>query len=47
MKKLIVKFDTFFASFALLMSIVAANQACGFFNHQAELPKNVKNLRKF
>jgi cyclic lactone autoinducer peptide len=47
MKKLLVKFDTVLASFALLLSVVAANQACGFFNHQPELPKNVKNLRKF
>lgn len=47
MKKLLIKADTVLASFALLLSIVAANQACGFFTHQPELPKNVKNLRKF
>lgn len=47
MNKIFSKIDTVVASFALLLSVIAANQACGFFLHQPELPDSVKRLRKF
>lgn len=47
MKKLWNGFNGLAASFALMMSIVAANQSCTLFMHQPELPENVKTLRKF
>jgi len=47
MKKIINKFGTVVVSFALVLSVIAANQACAFFAYQPELPDSVKSLRKF
>lgn len=47
MKKTFNKFENVVASLALVISVVAANQVCTYFVHQPELPKSVKNLRKF
>jgi cyclic lactone autoinducer peptide len=47
MKKILRKFDTVVASFALVLSVIAANQACALFAHQPKLPDSVRSLRKF
>lgn len=47
MKNLLNKYAVVMASFALMISVVAANQVCVLFAHQPRLPESVKQLRKF
>ncbi|MEA3424006.1 MAG: cyclic lactone autoinducer peptide [Bacillota bacterium] len=47
MKKVLRKFDGWIATFALMVSVVAANQVCTYFLYQPELNDDVKELRKF
>ena len=47
MKKNLMKFSGFFASFAFLVAVMSANRTCIMLINQPELPKSVKALRKF
>jgi AgrD protein len=47
MKKNMFRLSSLFASFALVVATLSANQSCFFLINQPELPKGVKALRKF
>lgn len=47
MKKMLSKYGSFFAAFALVVTTYTANSACMFIMHQDELPAGAKSLRKF
>lgn len=49
MKKLLLKANmaNVLGAFALLITVVSANQSCVFIFHQPEAPDELKQLRKF
>lgn len=47
MTRLVSKFGTVIAAFAMLMTVLAANSACVFFTHQEKMPEGADRLRKF
>ena len=47
MKKILRKIEPVVASFALVLSVIAANRACALFAHQPKLSDRVRSLRKF
>lgn len=47
MKKLILRMGSMLAGLALLVSVVSVNSTCCFYNHQPNLPKEMKKYRRF
>lgn len=47
MTRLIEKYRTAIAAFALLLVTFAANSTCTYTLYQEEIPEQAKNLRKF
>jgi len=47
MKKFILKYGSFVAALALLVTTMTENSACIFYMHQEKLPESAKKLRKF
>jgi len=45
--RLFSKFAGVLTAFAMLVSVISANQGCGFHYGQAPTPSNLKKLRKF
>lgn len=46
MKKIMYKFASVFASFALLVTVANVNSSCFFMAYQPELPENANRLKK-
>ncbi len=47
MRKLVLKFGSVIASFALMITALNVNTTCHFLIHQPKLPKGAEKLRKF
>lgn len=47
MKKFLLKYGSYVAALALLITSMTENSACIFYMHQSKLPESAKKLRKF
>jgi len=47
LKKLVLKFGSAIASFALMITALNVNTTCYFLIHQPKLPKGAEKLRRF
>lgn len=47
MRKSVLRFAGLFASFAMVVSVIGANQSCALLISQPVVPESVKALRKF
>lgn len=47
MKNVIKKYGKHIAALALMVTVSAANTACGWLIYQPKVPDNLKNFRKF
>jgi len=47
LKKLVLKFGSAIASFALMITALNVNTTCYFLIHQPKLPKGSEKLRRF
>ena len=47
MKKLLTKYGSILAAFALVVTTMTMNSTCIFVTHQEKLPEAAKKLRKF
>ncbi|WMJ77722.1 MULTISPECIES: cyclic lactone autoinducer peptide [unclassified Sedimentibacter] len=47
MRKLVLKFGSVIASFALMITALNVNSTCYFLIHQPKLPKGAEKLRRF
>ena len=45
--KLFSKYAGILTAFAMIVSVISANQGCGFHYGQTSAPSNLKKLRKF
>jgi len=47
MKKIVMKYGSFVAAFALLVTTLIENSTCVWITYQEPLPDSAKQLRKF